>query len=117
MKLDEARGHHGEIGHHVAMAEGGAEGAHGFGDASAAQDDFLVGCFGVQVPLPGVFEGHDLGTGAGAVFFGEEEVVVLAAVEGRVEVEEVDGFVLDVLAENGEVVAVVELVLVHCEGF
>ncbi len=37
----------------------------------------------------------------------------MAAVEGRVEVDEVDGFVLDVLSEDGEVVAVVELVLLH----
>jgi hypothetical protein len=53
----------------------------------------------------------------GAVFFGEEDVVVLAAVEGRVEVDEVDGLVLDVLAEDAEVVAVIELVLLHCGGF
>ena len=43
----------------------------------------------------------------------EEHVVVLAAVEGRVEVDEVDRFVLDVLTEDGEVVAVIELVFFH----
>lgn len=46
---------------------------------------------------------------------GEEDVVVLAA-EGPVEVDEVNGFVLDVLAEDGEVVAVIETVLLHCGG-
>ncbi len=125
MKFDQARGHHGEVGHHVAVAEEGAEGAHGIGDAApstslragSALDDLLEGGLGVHVPLPGVFEGHDLGTGAGAIFFGEEDVVVLAAVEGRVEVDEVDGLVLDVLAEDGEVVAVIELVLLHCGAF
>lgn len=30
-----------------------------------------------------------LGGGAGAIFFGEEDIVVLAGVEGRVEVNEV----------------------------
>jgi hypothetical protein len=48
---------------------------------------------------------------------GEGDVVVLTAVEGRVEVGEVDGLVLDVLAEDAEVVAVIELVLLcglHC---
>ncbi len=99
------------------MAEEGAEGAHGVGDAAAALDDFLVGSFGVHVPLPRVFEGHDLGTGAGTVFFSEEDVVVLAAVEGRVEIDEVDGLVLDVLAEDGEVIAVVEAILLHCGPF
>ncbi len=39
-----------------------------------ALDDFLVGGLGVHVPLPGVFEGHDLGAGAGAVLFSEEDV-------------------------------------------
>jgi hypothetical protein len=42
--------------------------------------------------------------------FGEEDVVVLAGVEGRVEVDEVDGGVGDVAAEDFEVVAIEELV-------
>jgi hypothetical protein len=48
--------------------------------------------------------------GAGAVALGEEHVVVLAAVERRVEVDEVDGLVVDVLAQDGQVVAVIETV-------
>lgn len=114
MKFDEAWGHHGEIGHHVGVAEEGAEGAHGVGDASAALDNFFVGALGVQVPFPSVFEGHDLRGGAGAVALGEEDVVVLTAVEGRVEVDEVDRFVPDVLAQDDEIVAVIEFVLFHC---
>jgi hypothetical protein len=47
----------------------------------------------------------DLGAGAGSVLFGEEHVVVLAAVEGWVEVDEVYGLVLDVLAQDFEIVA------------
>jgi hypothetical protein len=61
--------------------------------------------------LPSVLEGGDLGGGAVAVFLGEEDVVVLAGVEGRVEVDESDGLVGDVVAKDLEVVAVVELVL------
>ncbi len=68
------------------------------------------GALGFEVPLPAVFEGGNLGGGAAAVFFGEEDVVVLAGVEGWVEVDEVDGLVRDVVAEDFEVVAVVELV-------
>ena len=48
------------------------------------------GSAGVDVPLPGVFEGVNLGAGLGAVFFGEEDVVVLPRVEGRVEVDDVE---------------------------
>jgi hypothetical protein len=75
-------------------------------------DDLFVGAGGFFVPLPGVLEGGDLGGGAAAVFFGEEDVVVLAGVEGRVEVDEVYGCVGDVFAQDLEVVAVVELVFV-----
>jgi hypothetical protein len=52
----------------------------------------------------------NLGTGLRAVFFGEEDVVVLAGVEGRVEVDEVNRLVGDVALEDFEVVAVIELV-------
>ena len=46
----------------------------------------------------------------GAVFFGRQNVIVLPRVEGRVEIDEVDGLVLDVALEDFVVVAVVELV-------
>ena len=114
MQFDQARGHHREIGHHVAVAKEGAESAHGFRDTSTALDDFLVGALGVHVPLPRVLEGHDLRTGTRAVFFREEYVVVLTAVERRVEVDEVNRLILDVLAQDFEIVAVIEFVLFHC---
>src|SRR5665213_2455596 len=110
-KLDEARGHHGEVGEHVRAAEEGAEGAHGIGDAAALLDDLFVAAGSFFVPLPGVLEGGDLGGGARTVLFRKKDVVVLAGVERRVEVDEVDGVGRDVVAKDGEVVAVVELVL------
>jgi hypothetical protein len=82
-EFDEAWGHHGEVGEHVGAAEEGVEGAHGFGDTASGFDDRLVGAGGFLVPLPGVLEGGDLRSRAGAVLFGEEDVVVLAGVEGR----------------------------------
>ena len=48
--------------------------------------------------------------GAGAVLLGEEYVVILIRLEGRIEVDQVNGFVFDVAAEDVEVVAVVESV-------
>jgi len=51
--------------------------------------------------------------GASAVLLGEEHVVVLAAVEGRVEVDEVYLLVVEVLAQDFEIVAVIELVFLH----
>ena len=89
---------------------GGCEGAQGVGDAAALLDDLLVAALGFDVPLPLVLVGGDLRGGAAAVLLGEGDVVVLAEVEGRVEVDEVYGGVRDVVAENLEVVAIVELV-------
>ena len=57
--------------------------------------------------------GLRLRAGAFAGFFGEKDVVVLARIEGRVEVDEVDGLVGDVAAEDVEVVAVEELIFRH----
>ena len=106
----------GARGHHVGIEEEGFEGAGGVGDASALLDDLLVCGLGLDVPLPGVFEGVNLGAGLRAVFFGEEDVVVLAGVEGRIEVHEIDGLVLYVALEDFEVVAVVELVFLGIHG-
>jgi hypothetical protein len=76
---------------------------------------FLVLCEGWRQPLSFRCPQRDLGSRAGAILFGEEHVVVLAAVEERVEINEVDGFVPDVLAQDFEVVAVIELVFLHCD--
>ena len=75
------------------------------------------GAHGLVVPLPGVLEGVNLGARLGAVFFGEEDVVVLAGVEGRVEIDEVNRLVADVEPEDFEVVAIVELVLFAAHVF
>lgn len=62
----------------------------------------------------------------GAVLFGEEDVVVLAGVEGRVEINQINRLVLDVAPKDFKIVAVVERVffdshwvgmrLTHCDG-
>ena len=110
-QLHQARSHHREIRHHVAVAEESAEGLHGVGHAPAAFDDFLIRMLGVEVPLPGVLECHDLRAGARAIAFREENVIVLAAIEGRIEVNQIHRFVLDVAPQDVQVVAVVELIL------
>jgi hypothetical protein len=52
----------------------------------------------------------------GAVFFGEEYVVVLARIEGRVEIDEIDGLGLYISLEHFKVVAVIELVFISRHG-
>jgi len=110
------RGAPGETGHHVGVEEEGLEGAEGVGEAASLLDDVFVGALGVDVPLPGVFKGVDLRTGLGAVFLGEEDVVVLAGVEGRVEIDEIDGLVLHITLEDFKIVAVIELVFIVGHG-
>ena len=110
VKFDHALGHHGEVGHHVVVAE---EGAHGLEQvwqlSGGVGHDVLVGALGIEVPVPSVFEGGDLGGGLLAAFFLEEDVVVGVGFEGRVEVDEVNAGVGDVVAEDVEVVTEVEL--------
>jgi citrate lyase beta subunit len=58
----------------------------------------------------------NLRAGLGAVFLGEEDVVVLAGVEGRVEIDKIDRLVLDVALKDFEVIAVIETVFVSGHG-
>jgi hypothetical protein len=51
-----------------------------------------------------------------AVLLGEEDVVVLAGVEGRVEIDEIDGLVLHITLEDFEIVAVIERVFIVGHG-
>jgi len=58
----------------------------------------------------------NLGTGLGTVLLGEEDVIVLAGVEGRVEIDKVHRLVLDVSLEDFKVIAVIELVFLGRHG-
>jgi hypothetical protein len=58
--------------------------------------------------MPGVLEGVNLAGGVGAILFVEEGVVVLGGIEGRVEINEVHGLVLEVPPKDVEVVAVIK---------
>ena len=111
VELDHALGHHGKVGHHVVLAEELAQGGEEAADlVGAAGDHVLEGGLGLPAPVPGVLEGGDLGGGFLAGALAEEDVVGGVGVEGRVEVDEVDGLVGDVLAEYVQVVAEVEAV-------
>jgi hypothetical protein len=59
----------------------------------------------------------NLGAGLGAVLFSEEDVVILAGVEGRVKIDEVYGVVLYVALEDFEIVSIVEVILLRSHGF
>lgn len=62
--------------------------------------------------MPGVFEGDDLRFGGAPALLLEQHVVRAVGVERRVEVDQVDARVANVVAQDVKVVAVEEGVLV-----
>jgi len=70
-----------------------------------AADDLVVGLGRRFAPVPSVLEGLDLGVADGAGLLAEEDVVGGLGVEGRVQIDEVDRVVGDVMAQDVEVVA------------
>jgi hypothetical protein len=66
--------------------------------------------------MPGVLEGVNLAGGGGAVLFLKEGVVVLGGVEGRIEINEVHGLVLEITPEDFEFVAVIKRAHLKVEG-
>ena len=65
----------------------------------------------IAAPVPGVVECLYLGGGLGGIVLAKEDVVGGVGVEGRIEVDEIDGLIGDVLPHDGEVVTEVEFVL------
>lgn len=61
-----------------------------------------------MVPLPCIFKCFDLRSGPRAVLLGEQNIVILIALERRIEIDKINSFVLAVAMENVQVVAVVE---------
>jgi hypothetical protein len=76
--------------------------------------EFVKFALGLLVPMPGVLEGFNLRLAVVAARRFEEQVVVALGIERRVEIDEVNGFVRNVLAKDLEIVAVIELV--HWRG-
>src|ERR1039457_6422514 len=71
---------------------------------------FVELALGLFAPMPRVFKRRDLRLALVPLGRFEQEIVVALGVERRVEVDEVNGFVLEVLAEHLQVVAEEKLV-------
>jgi hypothetical protein len=64
VKLDQAHGHHRQIGHHVVFAEKRAHRAQQFGGLRRGRyENRGKGALGLLAPMPGVLEGFDLRVG------------------------------------------------------
>jgi hypothetical protein len=60
-----------------------------------------------------ILESLDLSGGPTAVALGEEDVIILVALERRVKMDKVNRFVFDIAAEYFQVIAVIQNVLCH----
>ena len=58
--------------------------------------------------MPRVLKRGDLRLGLGAGFVFEQDLIIAVAIERRVQIDEVDGLVLDVIPQDVQIVAVVK---------
>ena len=101
VELKQAVRHHGEVRHHVVLAEELAQGLHHLGNIGVALVYYLGELFfGLVAPVPAVVKGRYLRVRLVPFRRLEEQVVVPLAVKGRVEVYQVDGLVLYAFPEN-----------------
>ena len=115
MQLHQARRHHHQVRRYVVPPQRAHKPLHQLHQRGhrAGLAELVVGAF---APLPTVGEGFDLPLRGFARLLTEQQVVVAVAVEGWVEVDEVDALVGQVLAHHFQVVAVVEGVVGHGES-
>lgn len=77
---------------------------------------FVVLSLGLLAPVPRIFKGGYLCFALLSLGRPEQQVVIAFRVERRVEVDKIDRFVRDAVAQNVEIVAVVESIR-HCECY
>lgn len=109
VQLHQPGSHHHQVCHHLVCANEVTQGADHFDNSGGGgSDQVVVGGFGGGSPMPGIVKGGQLGFRGGAGFVLEEDVVGAVGVEGWVEVDEINGFGGDVLAQDGEVIPIEE---------
>ena len=108
--MKQADGHHDEIGHHLVVANERSERFYHAPDLIEFVFQFAIGLLGSEVPVPSVFECRDLRRRIAPRFVTEQNVVIAVRVKRRVEINEIDGIVLDIIPQDLEIVAVVKSV-------
>jgi hypothetical protein len=104
-------GHHHQVGHHVVAAHKLAHRLDQRGHVVRRVElDILVRLNGSLVPRPRIGKRLDLGGAFVAALLLEQHVVVAVAVERRIEVDEVDRIAGDLVAQDMQVIAVIQRV-------
>ena len=70
----------------------------------------VVSLLGREVPVPCVFERRDLRFAVTARFVAKQHVVITITIKRRIEIDEIDGLVFDVVPQYLEIIAVVKSV-------
>lgn len=97
VELNQAGGHHHQVGHYLVLADELAEGGDHGGDLGIGSgDELVINLFDGRAPVPGVVEGGNLGIGGGAGFVFEKDVIGAVGIEGRIQIDQVYGFILDI---------------------
>ena len=111
LQFDQPVTHHGEVGHHVVLAQEFAQREHHVGHVGAATGfDFMKLPACLLAPMPGILKCGDLRVALHALGRFEQQVVVALGIERRIEINQIDRFIRNVIAQNIEVIAVVEFV-------
>ena len=111
VKLRHSLRHHREIRHHVVRAQKLAHRREQFAELLRTVGyDVLVGALRLQAPAPRVVERGDLRRRIRAAALAEQDVVGGFGVERRIEIDQVDAFVADALAQDVQIVPEVETV-------
>ena len=108
--MKQADGHHDEIGHHLVVANERSERFDHSPDLIGFVYQFAVGSLRAEIPVRGthVFErrvgeltsSRDLRLGIAARFVAKQHVVIAVRVKRRVEIDEINRLVLDIVPQN-----------------
>jgi hypothetical protein len=111
MKLKEPVCHHDQVSHHVGFFQKSPEGLAEFGKVGIRLADKLkVFSFGLISPRPRILKGGNLGIGIMSRWGRVKDVVIAFGIEGRIEIDQVDGIVREgvTVPENFEIVAIIK---------
>ncbi len=115
VQLQKPHGHHREICHHVVFLQKRPHRPQHFRRVGIARLHHLVkSLLGRLVSVPAIAKGFDLRLALVPVRRLEKHIIIRVGIERRIEIDEIDALVFDVLAQNGKVVAIKKRVAGGC---
>ena len=101
--------HHGQISHHVILAQKTAHGAQHISGVGIARLHHLIkGKLGHIIPMPCVFKSFDLRLALLATRGFEQYIIIGVRIELRIKLNQINAFILDVFAQHIQIIAIVK---------